>query len=366
VHLFFLTLFFFSFLLSAPGINDDNSARDGIVKTYLKDADSVWIVSNIKRAVNDKSAKDMLGESFRRQLLMDGQYAQLAFVGECVRNVCAALLLCGGCMRMRVCVCVFACSHAHVHPIPPRAATATQSDVLVRSEIADNLSLPRSTPVAALAAARNAFTRTRIGDDFIDGLAEMSAASGETPDRAALRARFSLPVFTVSAIDFQKLSGARTADGPPEVWADAEATEVPALRRFIREATLRRRKATIGRHADALVAFADSIGSYLRDDGTSDAGQRDAARAAFDAQAAALVASLAAPQAQFASALAVHVKGAIGPHLQAGADDAAKACSDTARSWSGSWSRGGGGGGGGLHWATYKACCRRDGTRACG
>jgi hypothetical protein len=46
---------------SAPGINDDNSARDGIVKTYLKDADSVWIVSNIKRAVNDKSAKDMLG-----------------------------------------------------------------------------------------------------------------------------------------------------------------------------------------------------------------------------------------------------------------------------------------------------------------
>ena len=27
-------------------------------------------------------------------------------------------------------------------------------------------------------------------------------------------------------MDFQKLSGARTADGPPEVWADAEATEL--------------------------------------------------------------------------------------------------------------------------------------------
>ncbi len=38
----------------------------------LQDADSVWIVSNIKRAVNDKTAKDMLGESFRRSLLMDG------------------------------------------------------------------------------------------------------------------------------------------------------------------------------------------------------------------------------------------------------------------------------------------------------
>lgn len=43
------------------------------MKNYLKDGDSIWIVANIKRAVDDKTAKDMLGESFRRQLLMDGQ-----------------------------------------------------------------------------------------------------------------------------------------------------------------------------------------------------------------------------------------------------------------------------------------------------
>jgi hypothetical protein len=55
-------------LVDAPGVNDDNSARDGVVKRYLRDADSVWIVSNIKRAVNDRTAKDMLGEGFRRQL----------------------------------------------------------------------------------------------------------------------------------------------------------------------------------------------------------------------------------------------------------------------------------------------------------
>ena len=35
-------------LVDAPGVNDDNSARDGIVKTYLKNADSIWIVSDIK------------------------------------------------------------------------------------------------------------------------------------------------------------------------------------------------------------------------------------------------------------------------------------------------------------------------------
>ena len=67
-------------LVDAPGVNDDNGARDRVVKEYLKNADSVWIVSNIKRAVNDRTAKDMLSESFRRQLLMDGQYGQIVFV----------------------------------------------------------------------------------------------------------------------------------------------------------------------------------------------------------------------------------------------------------------------------------------------
>lgn len=142
-------------LVDAPGVNDDNSARDGVVKAYLRDADSVWIVSNIKRAVNDKTAKSMLGESFRRQLLMDGQYGSLVFV-------------------------------------------ATQSDVLVPSELRSNLGLPKSHTPAQLAAARNAFTRERIQADFLDGLAEMEAAGGGggggggggKPDRAALAAKF--------------------------------------------------------------------------------------------------------------------------------------------------------------------------------
>ena len=67
-------------LVDAPGVHDDNSARDGVVKRKLKEADAVWIVSNIVRAVNDKTAKDLLGEQFRRQMLMDGQYGALAFV----------------------------------------------------------------------------------------------------------------------------------------------------------------------------------------------------------------------------------------------------------------------------------------------
>ena len=106
-------------LVDAPGVGDDNTARDGIVKTYIKEADAIWIVSNIKRAVNDKAAKNMLGESFRRQLLMDGQYGQLLFL-------------------------------------------ATQSDVIVRSEIAKSLGLSSAAPLPTIAAARNEYTRKRI------------------------------------------------------------------------------------------------------------------------------------------------------------------------------------------------------------
>ena len=53
-------------LVDAPGVHDDNSARDSVVKAKLKHADAIWIVSNIVRAVNDKTAKDLLGAQFRR------------------------------------------------------------------------------------------------------------------------------------------------------------------------------------------------------------------------------------------------------------------------------------------------------------
>jgi hypothetical protein len=117
-------------LVDAPGVHDDNSARDGVVKRKLKEADAVWIVSNIVRAVNDKTAKDLLGEQFRRQMLMDGQYGALAFV-------------------------------------------ATQSDVLERSEAVRSLRLPAAATLRECAEARNEYTRRRLKQDFHAGLKEM-------------------------------------------------------------------------------------------------------------------------------------------------------------------------------------------------
>jgi len=47
-------------LVDAPGVRDDNEARDKVVKEYLREADGIWIVASINRAVNDKTAKNML------------------------------------------------------------------------------------------------------------------------------------------------------------------------------------------------------------------------------------------------------------------------------------------------------------------
>ncbi|WAR13056.1 SLIP-like protein, partial [Mya arenaria] len=67
-------------LVDLPGVRDSNAARDKIAKDYLKNCTAVLVVSSINRAVYDKVAKDLLGEKFRRQLLMDGQYGNIAFI----------------------------------------------------------------------------------------------------------------------------------------------------------------------------------------------------------------------------------------------------------------------------------------------
>jgi hypothetical protein len=44
-------------LVDAPGLHDDNSCRANMVKKQLHEADAVWLCSNIRRAVNDKTTK---------------------------------------------------------------------------------------------------------------------------------------------------------------------------------------------------------------------------------------------------------------------------------------------------------------------
>jgi hypothetical protein len=59
-------------LVDLPGVRDAN-ARARVAEQYLQNCSQIWIVTPIRRAVDDGTAKDLMGEQFKRRLLMDGQ-----------------------------------------------------------------------------------------------------------------------------------------------------------------------------------------------------------------------------------------------------------------------------------------------------
>jgi len=178
-------------LVDAPGLHDDNAARAGVVRNYLQQADGVWLVSNIKRAVNDKTTKDLLSLDFRRELLTRGRLGELCFI-------------------------------------------ATQTDLLVRSEIAQNLKLPEETSLVDCARARNKFTKAKLTEEFYQGINDRALLPVNRKDDSAVD--FDFPVFTVSAMEYQKKLNLRPPkDGEAKVFTgDLKETEVPQLRELVR------------------------------------------------------------------------------------------------------------------------------------
>lgn len=67
-------------LVDLPGVRDANAARARVAANYLQHCQYLWIVAPIQRAVDDGTAKELLGEQFKRRLLMDGQYGNVSFV----------------------------------------------------------------------------------------------------------------------------------------------------------------------------------------------------------------------------------------------------------------------------------------------
>ncbi|KAL8795726.1 MAG: hypothetical protein Q9195_001777 [Heterodermia aff. obscurata] len=62
-------------IVDLPGVHDANAARAAVAEGYMKQCTGLWIVAPINRAVDDKAAKSLLGDSFKRQLKMDGGFS---------------------------------------------------------------------------------------------------------------------------------------------------------------------------------------------------------------------------------------------------------------------------------------------------
>lgn len=67
-------------VVDLPGVHDANAARAAVADSYMQKCTGLWIVAPITRAVDDKTAHKLLGEGFRRQLLMDGGFSSISFI----------------------------------------------------------------------------------------------------------------------------------------------------------------------------------------------------------------------------------------------------------------------------------------------
>ncbi|KAH8422747.1 uncharacterized protein LDX57_000503 [Aspergillus melleus] len=63
-----------------PGIFDSNAARVAVAEQYMKRCSAHWVIAPIKRAVDDKVAKDLLGKNFKMKLHMDSAFSSITFV----------------------------------------------------------------------------------------------------------------------------------------------------------------------------------------------------------------------------------------------------------------------------------------------
>ena len=67
-------------IVDLPGVHDSNAARAAVAENFMKQCTGLWIVAPINRAVDDKAAKTLLGDTFKRQLKMDGGFSSVSFI----------------------------------------------------------------------------------------------------------------------------------------------------------------------------------------------------------------------------------------------------------------------------------------------
>ncbi|XP_061468278.1 nuclear GTPase SLIP-GC [Rhineura floridana] len=272
-------------LVDLPGIRDSNAARDGAAKEYLKNCNAVWVVASITRAVDDKTAKEMLSANLRRQLLMDGQYGSLAFVctktdSFNITDIVRDLKLRGEIQSIEDEVAELEKQemqakrdknslYEHLQQEQQQqqrrqGCDATdpswlqrQHDLLEKAFRINDLQRQKDAKLRAISLicvqARNKFSKQQILLDFSAGLEEMTkktvyseceedgdedmgdgdstrSDSGDTREAESLYGK--LQVFTVSSTEYLKLCGKLIRDGQPQVFHDTKDTEIPALKKF--------------------------------------------------------------------------------------------------------------------------------------
>ncbi|OHW92202.1 tat pathway signal sequence [Colletotrichum incanum] len=67
-------------IVDLSGHQDWDAARAAVASKYMKACSGIWIVAPINRAVDNKTAKDLMSNSIKRQLKFDGSYSALTII----------------------------------------------------------------------------------------------------------------------------------------------------------------------------------------------------------------------------------------------------------------------------------------------
>jgi len=403
-------------LVDLPGVRDANAARAKVSEHYLQHCNQIWVVAPIKRAVDDGTAKELLGEQFKRRLLMDGQYGNVSFI-------CTQTDDCEATEIMR--------DHADVaQSVPGRweqmnkilteisnlenelsALTEVEDDLKFNLEEASSDIQNEPNENERIAAAilkewrdtnqsqikemqimcqvqqrklktlcahcRNEYSKGCLQADFRAGLKDLYRHSdteednirNQTAPETALPENFEMDVFCISANDYLKIQGIKNkSDGPPNTFSLAEHTQIPNLRMFVHKTTshegIRYAKRFVNNASDIL----DRVKLLAVDAGNVPSGRSSLqCMTHFRNEVNRLVEIIQNFTQDFTNKMESKVKTSLQPALQNGATKGIAAAIPICKSWGNKSRRSRhlrDPDHNGLYWGTYMATIRRGGVYA--
>ncbi|KZO96722.1 hypothetical protein CALVIDRAFT_598256 [Calocera viscosa TUFC12733] len=359
-------------LVDLPGTQDINIARAAIAKQYIKVADAFWIVAPINRAVSDKTAQDLLGDAFRRQLFMDGCYSD-----RTVTLVCSKTDQISGEEALR------SLPHLKQNPdirvilqklkdletntsqyelalLAAEGKRAAKEEIqTLQSKISETRNeaktyIQKRDTICAL--ERNRYSKECSKKHFRVGLKQLDDAKREDTEDfqpAQSQNNFSqidLPVFCASAQDYSKGKGLHGRNVQPSVFTSELDTEIPQLREHIKEITWDGRNMAVKKSIEVLEGFARSIDIYLGAEGQTRSAAGELFHTIFEQEMKTLSKAWEGVISGKCSRLKQKLRAAIGPVITQGAAAAQEGAVATVGQF-----------GAESAWNTYKATMVREG-----
>ncbi|KAK0107345.1 hypothetical protein ONS95_004038 [Cadophora gregata] len=294
-------------LVDLPGLGDSNSGRASIAENYVKHLKSVWVVADINRAVDDKVAQDLLGASFKRQLLLNGNYHErfVTFVLTRIDNLNTDEVINN--LNLHNTVLQEATEkeirlmdeleklEEQVQAIDDECeivgsstgskrkfASMNESARKDKKKLQVKISRVRSQISASKLAMRvkcirerNKYTRERLGSDFQYGIASLIQDLADAGDNNADNVfdetsvcshGAGLKTFCVSSKAYQKANGRFKRDPEIQGFRNISDTGIPGLAEFAKQCTLGYREVAVDTFHTEMTLWKSAVMAWAEQD----------------------------------------------------------------------------------------------------